>query len=253
MEIRAVLFDLGDTLWHFPGFPSDEALGREYGRRLDERMAAWGQPAGRGEPLARAVMDADRVATREAMHGEGRSPDFNAMVRECASALGLALDEARAADLWDTMHIGGRFLKRTLFPDTIPLLQELRRRGYAIGSVTNRSFGGRRFFEEMQELGLMELFDAWSVSADEGWLKPHRALFDKALEILGVEATQAVMVGDDLRADVYGARLLGMPSVWKRPPHRTETPVRGPDGAEVLPDYTIDHPGELLELEPFRR
>lgn len=253
MPIRAVLFDLGDTLWHFPNFPSDDALAAEYGRRMQELLRSWDVGAGLGVPLARAVMEADRQLTREAMVGDGRSPDFHAAVQACARALGLVVDRARAASLWDAMHVGGGFLKRTLFPDAIPLLHELRRRGYSVAAVTNRSFGGDRFFDEMRELGLLELFDSWAVSADDGWLKPHRALFDKALDEIDVPPREALMVGDDLLADVFGAAQLGMGTVWKRPPHRTDRPVRRPDGTEVLPDFTIDHPGELLALAPFRR
>jgi putative hydrolase of the HAD superfamily len=254
MTLRAVLFDLGDTLWHFPELPSLDAIARESGRRLDERLAAWGagQP-GLGEGLARAVMDADREATRAGMLGDGRSPDFPALVRECALALGLVLDDARAAVLWDELHVGGPFLKRAMFPDSVPLLEELRRRGYRVASVTNRSLGGLRFREEMEAMSLMHLFDAMAVSADHGWLKPHRALFDKALSDLGVAPEEAVMVGDDLRADVYGARSIGMVAVWKRPPNREEVPVRLNDGSEVRPDFTIDHPGQLLELPLFGR
>lgn len=253
MQIRAVLFDLGDTLWHFPNFPSDEALAAEYGRRMEELFRGWGVGGGQGVTLARAAMEADRRLTREAMHGDGRNPDFVGAVRSCAQALGIVVDDERATALWNAMHVGGRFLQRTMFPDSLPLLKELRRRGYAVAAVTNRSFGGERFFDEMRELGLAPLFDAWAVSADDGWLKPHRALFDKALDEIGVSPRDAAMVGDDLHADVLGASSLGMATIWKRPPNRRETPPRRPDGSEVRPDFTIDHPGELLSLAPFKR
>lgn len=254
MTLRAVLFDLGDTLWHFPELPGLDVIAAESARRIDEILIGWGvSQEGLGQRLAQAVIEADREATRAGMLGDGRSPDFAAMVREQALALGLVLDAVRAAVLWEGLHVGGPFLKRTLFPDSVPLLEELRRRGYRVASVTNRSLGGPRFREEMEELRLQHLFDAMAVSADHGWLKPHRALFDKALGDLGVAPEEAVMVGDDLRADVYGARAIGMVAVWKRPPNRAEVPVRLGDGREVLPDYTIDNPGELLDLPLFRR
>jgi FMN phosphatase YigB (HAD superfamily) len=199
------------------------------------------------------MMEVDRESTRAAMLGDGRSPDFAALMRECALALGVVLDEARAAVLWDGLHVGGPFLKRTIFPDTVPLLEELRRRGYRVATVTNRSLGGPRFRDEMDAMQLTHLFDAMAISCDHGWLKPHRALFDKALGDLGVAASEAVMVGDDLRADVFGARELGMVAVWKRPPGRDDKPVRRADGTEVLPDFTIDHPGELLGLPIFAK
>ena len=62
------------------------------------------------------------------------------------------------------------------------------------------------------------------------------------------------MVGDSLRADVEGARALGMTAVWRRPP--LDEPVEaGADPPEVegsvRPDYTVDSVGEIRGLPPF--
>jgi putative hydrolase of the HAD superfamily len=135
-----------------------------------------------------------------------------------------------------------------VFPDSFGTLEELRRRGVRLGCVTNRSHGGARFSEELRESGLLDLFGALAVSCDDGWLKPNPALFRLALDGLGVAAEEAVMVGDDLRADVMGAKALGMVAVWKRRPGAEPRPVLLPDGTPVEPDYVIDTPGELLAL-----
>ena len=52
-----------------------------------------------------------------------------------------------------------------------------------------------------------------AVSAEIGWRKPHVAIFERALEALGVGPTEAVMVGDRLREDVGGARALGLRTI----------------------------------------
>ncbi len=44
--------------------------------------------------------------------------------------------------------------------------------------------------------------------------KPAPFLFEEALRELGVEAGDAVMVGDNLRTDIAGARNVGMATVW---------------------------------------
>ena len=41
-------------------------------------------------------------------------------------------------------------------------------------------------------------------------MKPHPTIFQAALDVLGVAAADAVMVGDSLEEDVEGARALGM-------------------------------------------
>ncbi len=46
-----------------------------------------------------------------------------------------------------------------------------------------------------------------------GYQKPHRAIFEHALELLGVPADRAIHVGDDLEADVLGAGRAGIEAV----------------------------------------
>jgi HAD superfamily hydrolase (TIGR01549 family) len=249
MPIRAVLFDLGDTLWHFPNFPDDAAVVRELTERVAQGLAAFNLGEGLAcERLAVAVRSAMWQATREAEHSHGRSPDFPALVRARAAEHDVALTEEQAETLWDAWHLGGAYLGRVLFPDSIATLVELRRRGYRLGCVTNRPHGGVRFLEELRESGLLDLFEALAVSCDDGWLKPNATLFRLALEELGVAADEALMVGDDLRADVMGAKLLGMVAVWKRPPGAELRPVTLPDGTSAEPDFVIDTPGGLLAL-----
>ena len=52
-----------------------------------------------------------------------------------------------------------------------------------------------------------------------GWLKPHRAIYDRALEIAGARPEEAFMVGDRLEADIHGAQRLGMRAIWRRTQH----------------------------------
>ena len=68
-------------------------------------------------------------------------------------------------------------------------------------------------------------------SSEVGKRKPHPAIFERALEALGVAATDAVFVGDRLYEDVRGAGELGMTTVqalWLRADEH-------PEGAE--PDF----------------
>jgi putative hydrolase of the HAD superfamily len=53
-------------------------------------------------------------------------------------------------------------------------------------------------------------------SAEHGYMKPHRSIFDAALAQAGVEARDAVMVGDSLKHDIDGARAAGLRAVLLR-------------------------------------
>jgi putative hydrolase of the HAD superfamily len=61
--------------------------------------------------------------------------------------------------------------------------------------------------------GLLDAFDAWSVSDETGWFKPAEQAFRPALEGLGVTAEEAAHVGDNERTDIAGANALGMVSI----------------------------------------
>jgi FMN phosphatase YigB (HAD superfamily) len=94
------------------------------------------------------------------------------------------------------------------------------------------------------------------VSCDVGYLKPHPRIYQVALEELGIEGEEAAMVGDNLRADVEGAKTLGLTTVWRRPPlgepveAATDEPeLTGP----VAPDYAISQIGDLLRIPLLQR
>jgi HAD superfamily hydrolase (TIGR01662 family) len=164
----------------------------------------------------------------------------------------LDLTPEQGEELWEAWNLGGLFLGRKLYPDVIATLEELKRRGYRIAAVTNRGYGGPKFVEDVCELGLERLFEAMVVSCDVGFLKPHPRIYQYALERMGVGAEEVAMVGDSMRADVEGARTLGITAIWRRPPLVDEPVEAATDEPEatgpIAPDYTITEIAELLDL-----
>jgi HAD superfamily hydrolase (TIGR01450 family) len=75
--------------------------------------------------------------------------------------------------------------------------------------------------------------------------KPHRPIFDTALERLGVPAAEAAMVGDSLASDVAGGRAAGLHTVWLAPD--------GDGRPAEAPTLTVRGLGELLEAWAGRR
>jgi putative hydrolase of the HAD superfamily len=95
-----------------------------------------------------------------------------------------------------------------LYEDVLPVLEELRGYGLALGLVSN----GIRDLTEFvahHRLGVDAIVD----SRTHGYVKPHPTIFQAALERLGVDAPDAAMVGDSLEEDVEGARALGLRAV----------------------------------------
>ncbi len=109
---------------------------------------------------------------------------------------------------------------RPLFSDTLPTLAALQQRGFLLGVVTNRLYGGEPFQEDLRTLGLLNYFDPRhiAISGDLGVRKPNPAIFLHALKALDVPPEHAAMVGDSLNADVLGAQKLGILAIWKPRP-----------------------------------
>jgi putative hydrolase of the HAD superfamily len=95
-----------------------------------------------------------------------------------------------------------------LFEDALPVLEELRAAGLGIGLVSN----GIRDLTEFVAHHRLDV-DAIVDSRRHGRVKPHPTIFQAALELLGVDAADAVMVGDSLEEDVEGARALGLRAI----------------------------------------
>jgi len=250
--ITTVLFDLGDTLWHFPNMPPHIVIREETVRRINTLLRTWGvDPEGGLLFLGRDIRLAVERVTEEAYRSDWVSPDYVDVCAEVAGSFGLRLTKEQTLELWDAWNLGGQFFGRALFPDALDTLRWLKEHGFKLGAVTDRAFGGPRFMAELSEYGLDGLFGVVTISSDVGYMKPHPKIFEHALESLGVTPGETMMVGDSLRCDVAGAKNMGMVAVWKRPPldEPTEAGADKPDVvSESAPDYTIDNLWELTEL-----
>jgi putative hydrolase of the HAD superfamily len=61
---------------------------------------------------------------------------------------------------------------------------------------------------------LEEFFDVVIVSDEIGWRKPHRVMFETALQRLGVSSAEALFVGDNFELDVQAATQAGLTAAW---------------------------------------
>jgi HAD superfamily hydrolase (TIGR01509 family) len=104
-----------------------------------------------------------------------------------------------AADAWEP------------YPDVEPMLADVQQRGVRIGVVSD---WGSNLRGIVADLGLDRYFDFVLPSGAVGVAKPNPVFFRMALEAVGAEPADALMVGDSYRADVRGAWSAGMDAVW---------------------------------------
>ncbi len=140
---------------------------------------------------------------RDHPHGSAHFPELFA-------AYGVEDPEiAAAASAWFRAN---RFHGLELFPDTIRVLEEIRRAGHPIGLITNGPAEVQR--AKIELLGVGDLVDFALVSGEFGVEKPDPAIFMAALDLGGREPEEAIHVGDMLEYDVAGANNAGIRSVW---------------------------------------
>jgi HAD superfamily hydrolase (TIGR01549 family) len=130
---------------------------------------------------------------------------------------------AHIYDQWATNH------HFEMYDDVAPVLTELATRGLALGVISN-SHRSLDAFKEHFKLGT--LITTAVSSAEHGFMKPHRSIFDRALEQAGVAAHEAIMVGDSLKADIEGAVMLGMRGFLLR--RSGDVPAGLADGITVI-------------------
>lgn len=133
----------------------------------------------------------------------------------------------------------------TAYDDTLPVLGELRARGYRLGLVSNLwPFPVRRVFKEMK---LGAHFEHLVFSFEVGVRKPDTRIFDHTAKLFGVRAEECVMIGDSLSSDVEGSLAAGMHAILI---DRSGKTVRlDANNASVVQSLTEVQ--RLLNLKPF--
>ena len=97
--------------------------------------------------------------------------------------------------------------------DAIPTLQTLRDHGYRLGMISNTS-DDKNVQQMVDRWELRPFFETIVTSAGVGFRKPDERIFRPALNHFGVPPEQVAMVGDSLEADILGANLSGIYSIW---------------------------------------
>jgi putative hydrolase of the HAD superfamily len=201
-RIQAVTFDVTHTLVHSPhlGTIYSEVLGR-HGIEVEP------SEAGR---LVRLVWQemaclADPGHDRFTAHPGGPAGWWKRFLERICEHLGSEpLSPFAAAELFARF---GRADAWEVYPEVPETLAALRLQGLRLGVVSNWD---PRLPDLLDRLELAELFDAVVYSSAVGVEKPDRRIFLEALRQLGVEAGDALHVGDGRLEDVEGAIGAGM-------------------------------------------
>ncbi|MEN3044932.1 MAG: TIGR02253 family HAD-type hydrolase [Candidatus Hydrothermales bacterium] len=126
-----------------------------------------------------------------------------------------------------------------LYPHIKFVLTELLRMGLKLGVISDAP--RLQAWTRLAEVGLHTIFDAVITWDDTGIRKPNPEPFVAILKKLDVKPHNALMVGDWAERDIYGAKEVGMITVFARYGDTFGTKNSGAD-------FEIDDPLELIEI-----
>jgi putative hydrolase of the HAD superfamily len=135
-----------------------------------------------------------------------------------------------------------------VYPDVMPALDALRDNNIRLCVISNFVWGGPELFHD---LALAAHFEQLVVSARVGFQKPNPGIFKVALERMKVDPAKAWHVGDSYRADVVGARRVGINGLLID--RSGEDPARAKDKHQDADLTVITDLFELLDLLDIER
>ena len=211
-KIKAVLFDLGETLLNFGKFNTTR-LFRQGARLSYDFLKSCGQPVGNFNYYCWRNMIALRI--RHWLSNITKN-DFNALLllRGIGTKKGVRLDRQQwqhLAWLWyEPLSKVGK-----AEDDTKETLTKLKESGIKLGIVSNTFVHSSSLEKHLEQLGILDFFTVRLYSYEFDFRKPDVRIFKAAAERIGEMMENILFVGDQINKDVKAAARMGMHAVLK--------------------------------------
>ena len=230
--VRGLLLDIDDTL-------VDTQAAMRGSCRIGAAAAWPGEPGEVHERISEVFYDDpggyfDAYTRGEYAFGEMRAARYH----EACRRIGLP---EHGFDTFETAYREAFATSQVMFEDALAFLDAAAAKGVAVGFVTNSGEEQTRI--KLDAVGLQGRGPV--VTTDTlGVGKPDPAIFTRAMELVGGNREETLVVGDTLPTDVEGGLAAGMRVAWLQRPGRPEprnagwgTPVDDPR-VRVIPDLT---------------
>lgn len=228
--VRAVLFDLDDTLFDHRGCARDALAAVQASHECFRGMAF-------------TELEQAHARFLDELHQDvmiGRVPldvARNERFRRLFAVAGVTAADDLAGLAASTYRVRYKAARRAV-AGAAALLALVRERA-RVGIVSNNLLEEQR--EKLSACGLDTFIDALVVSEEAGVSKPDPAIFAIALARVGCAPGDAVMVGDSWPADIAGARAAGIRAIWFNPHGE---PV--PGGSPRVPELAALEPPDMV-------
>ena len=201
-NIKGILLDLDDTLYafepcHKAGYLAcKKAAKNTYG--IDSKTFDTGWKLGRNKvhaDLAGQGASHSRLLYLQKLHEK--------IVGKTNPGFTLEMEEIYWNAYLKTMK---------LKPGMEALLKRVKEENISVCLVTNLT--AREQMRKWLQLGLSKYVDFLATSEEAGVEKPESAIFNLAMEKLGLNNKEVIMIGDSMVKDIRGAINLGIKSYW---------------------------------------
>ena len=228
MSIRAVIFDLDNTLTH-----RDLSI-VAYSQFLAERYASSLIEPDLGQ-IKQIINSIDRggyPVAKDLTH-----PSIGASV---AYALQQQLNWKQQVDFDELTQFWFSFFgaHAVAMPGAVELLSQLKEHGFQLAVVSNGGHATR--LNILKGLGFEAYFDVIVSSELAGVAKPNPQIFHYTREQLSLQAAQCLFIGDHPMNDVYGAQQAGMHALLLEGFHE--------DTIGIVPERRIQHLSQVWQF-----
>jgi len=199
--IRAILFDIDDTIYEFLPVHK-KALEHVYGKYCKHDHITLAQ----FEAEFQKSWDEVKVA----LHGTAASGNRAIIFQNLVERRFKKFDSDLITELYTEYWIS--FLENiVLFDGVLDLFAFLRKNNIKIGFITDLTTSVQ--MKKISELGISTYVDAFVSSEECGENKPSPKIFRCLLRKLGVSSDEVLMVGDTAIKDIVGAKKLGIKTI----------------------------------------
>ena len=204
-KYKAVFFDVGGTLLRVHPSVGDvyAQYSKHYGfsgtaQELNSRFGMEWEKMGGMESLGTTKgVEAEKKFWSELVH---KVFEMSGGLRDFDEFFEGVYDAFRSKEHW------------RVFEDVLEsgILDQLKNKGIKLGVISNWD---SRLPEILGSMGLAQYFDFILASTVVGSAKPDSFIFEEAIRLSGITAGEACHIGDEIKADFYGARQAGLDAV----------------------------------------
>ena len=211
-KIKAVLFDLGETLLNF-GRVNTSRLFRQGAKTSYKFLKAAGQPVDNFKYYCWRNLLSLRIRYFLS-NVTGKDFDALALLKKIGTKMGIKLNEEQWRHLeWLWYEPLSKVAK--VEPETAETLAALKKLGLKLGIVSNTFVNGSSLDKHLEQLGILDFFSVRLYSYEFDFRKPSTQIFKAAAEKIGEMLENILFVGDRIDKDIKPAIKTGMQAVLK--------------------------------------